>query len=127
MHKIRLPSPFSRNVQIVMLFFSYQALKSCPSSAATQFLEHVVPAVLLEHEVALAFWLRRAEVVPLDFRPRFAEFPKRFVNVVLVDHDAGFRAASFCAELGAQAVEVEFAVLEVGVGLKLSPVQLLVL
>ena len=50
-----------------------------------------------------------------------AEFAQRGVDVVLVDHDAGLGAAGLGAQFAAQAVEVEFAVLEVGVGLELIP------
>jgi hypothetical protein len=45
------------------------------------------------------------------------ELAERRVNVVLVYHDTGLRAAGFGAEFATQAVEIEFAVLEVGVGL----------
>ena len=50
------------------------------------------------------------------------ELAERLVDVVLVYHDAGLGAAGFGAQFAAQAVEVEFAVLEVGVGLELVPV-----
>ena len=62
---------------------------------------------------------------PLKRIPRhivlFPELAQRGVYVVLVDHDAGLGAAGFRAQLAAQAVEVEFAVLEVGVRLQLVP------
>jgi hypothetical protein len=74
----------------------------------------------------LAFGLGRTEIVPLDFLSRFAEFLERLVDMILVDHDTCLGAAGFGAELGAQAVEVEFAVLEIRVGLQLVPVWLLV-
>jgi hypothetical protein len=114
-----------RNVQFVIIFPFASRTRSCPGTAA-QLLEHIVPAVLLEHEVALTFRLRRTEVVPLDFLSRLAEFLERLVDVILVDHDACLGAAGFGAELGAQTVEIEFAVLEVGVGLQLVPGWLLV-
>lgn len=80
-------------------------------------LQHLVPALLLKHEL---MFVRRKRVARGRF-VRLAEFAQRGVHVVLVDHDAGLGAAGFGAQLAAQPVEVEFAILEVRVGLQLVP------
>lgn len=100
---------------------SRAALLSNSVAASAQFLEHLVPAVLLKDEVALALDFWRDAAVARDFLLRPAEFLERLVDVVLVDHDARLGAAGFGAEFGAEPVEVEFAVLEVGIGLYLVP------
>jgi hypothetical protein len=98
--------------------FTSAASRSC---TATELLEHVVPALLLEHQVCLVFFLWWAKALSRVLGRRLAEFLERLVDVVLVDHDAGLGAASLGAKLGTQPVEVEFAVLEVRVGLELVP------
>lgn len=96
-------------------------MRSNSVATSAQFLEHLVPAVLLENEVALALNFWRDAAVSRNFLLRPAEFLERLVDVVLVDHDAGLGAAGFGAEFGAEPVEIEFAVLEIGVGLDLVP------
>ena len=79
-----------------------------------QLLKHLVPAFLLKHQL---IWWRNL----LAFIVLLAQLSERGIDVILIDHDAGLGAAGFGAQLGAEAVEVEFAFLEVGVGLELVP------
>ena len=86
--------------------------------------ENIIPALLLKHK--LMFRVERILSHRLQISAGLilcAQFSERSVHVVLVDHDTRFRAAGFGAQFGAEAIEVKFPVLEVGVGLELIPAE----